>query len=155
MRAAAKITVLLALIMAGCLVPSRLVYTTSPSLDYNVFLIAESNPSNLEKSDYVLFDFDNSIYRNPSLPSTAIKKIVCSPGEKLEVRGNDYFCQGRYLGRAKDYTMKGQRLSKFSFSGEIPHGHFFVMGSHKDSYDSRYYGFVSTNKMKFRVIPLI
>jgi type IV secretory pathway protease TraF len=141
--------------LGGWNIPSRFAYTLTQSVDYWLFFIVERQPAQVEKGDYVLIDFDTSIYPDKSLPPRAIKRVACRGGQFLENRGNEYFCAGQYLGRAKDYTMNGTPTNKFIFSGAIPKGHVFVIGSHPDSYDSRYFGLIAPHQVMAKVWGMI
>lgn len=127
-------------------------FTTSPSLKYTFFYV---NVKRKEPrvGDYVAFwlEPDKIIKERQK----SLKEVVCGPGDVLEVKGKDYYCNGRYLGRAKDRSLKGVPVDNFRWNGVIPQEHYFVMGSHRDSYDSRYYGFVKKEKILGIAKPLL
>jgi len=77
------------------------------------------------------------------------KKVGCVAGDLLEVRkGNAFFCNHVLIGHAKDKTKDGQPLNVFLFNGTVPEGKLFAFGTNKDSYDSRYFGFVDVAKVQ-------
>jgi signal peptidase I/conjugal transfer pilin signal peptidase TrbI len=77
------------------------------------------------------------------------KKVGCVAGDLLEVRkGHAYFCNHVLIGHAKDTTKDGQPLDVFMYNGRVPDGKLFAFGTHKDSYDSRYFGFVDVSRVK-------
>lgn len=87
----------------------------------------------------------------------AMKRVGCAEGDVLETKmnstgeqgiGQEFFCNGSYLGRAKTHTLKGVPLHGFAFNGVVPLGKFFAIGDHKDSYDSRYIGFVDITQIR-------
>ncbi len=82
-----------------------------------------------------------------------VKKVVCMEGDHLVVKDREYYCNGKYLCTAKKFSRRGERLENFKFNGKIPQGMLFLMGPHKDSYDSRYYGFIPIDKVS-KVLPL-
>lgn len=131
------------LILCGSLIPSRLSVSLTPSLDHRLFYLDRfPNPYAIKKYDYVLFTF-SSRYINDGKPVKAIKQVACDEGKILRVTGNAYYCNGNeYIGRAKDYSLKGERLKNFVYNGKVPESYVFVAGRHKDSFDSRYYGFI-------------
>ena len=65
------------------------------------------------------------------------------------------FCGNRFLGVAKTKSMKGEPVQPFVFNGIVPINKVFATGGHKDSYDSRYFGFVERSKITGLAIPLI
>jgi conjugal transfer pilin signal peptidase TrbI len=74
-----------------------------------------------------------------------VKLLACSPGDRLENRGRDFYCNGKYIGTAKTHSLKGEPLSHFQFNGAIPPGHYFAVGETRDSFDSKYWGFVKAD----------
>jgi signal peptidase I/conjugal transfer pilin signal peptidase TrbI len=68
--------------------------------------------------------------------------------------GKRFFCNGEFLGVAKDYSRKGEKMQFFAFNGKIPRGFMFVMGEHKDSYDSRYFGLKEKSRIRAKLYPI-
>ncbi len=64
-------------------------------------------------------------------PSRLLKKVSCVTGEKLETRSREYYCDGEYLGMAKWYSLKGEPVDSFVYSGTVPEGKLFVTGRHR------------------------
>jgi conjugal transfer pilin signal peptidase TrbI len=143
------------LILCGSLIPSRLSVSLTPSLDHRLFFLDRSpDPCEIKKNDYVLFTF-SSRYLNDGKPVKAIKQVACDEGEILKVTGNDYYCNDiEFIGKAKDYSLKEEKLEKFVYDGKVPEGYVFVAGRHKDSFDSRYYGFIKKKDIKAIAYPL-
>lgn len=138
----------------GLLIPSRISVTITPSLQHRVFLVADlTDPREIRKDVYVLF-----ILRSPKIfggkPTPAIKFVGCAGGEHLEQKERDYYCNGIYLGRAKDFSLAGEKLNRFQYDGRVPDDSIFVLGQHKDSYDSRYFGFIKKKDVKKIAYPL-
>lgn len=120
------------------------VFTTSPSLKHRFFYV-DLRRKEPKRGEYIAFWlYPDKII---SEKQRSIKEVVCFPGDVLEVRGRDYYCNGVYLGRAKERSKKGIPVDNFKWNGVIPEGMYFVMGVHPDSYDSRYYGFVSKERI--------
>lgn len=85
-----------------------------------------------------------------------IKRVACAEGESLEYKPGqrEFYCNGQYLGRAKERTRMGTPLKPFEYVGQVPKGKMFVMGDHVDSYDSRYWGFLDKSEVKSRAVGL-
>jgi len=64
-----------------------------------------------------------------------IKRIECIAGEELKI-SEWILLQNKLIAKAKEYSLGGERLKKFEFSGKIPEGYMFLVGDHVDSYDS-------------------
>jgi hypothetical protein len=112
------------------------------------------------RGDYLVFrGKEKSSDKEPSkfMPRFMVDKIVrkvgCSEREILTRNENgDFFCGGLFIGKALEKDSLGQPLPQFQFSGRIPLGSLFMIG--ENSYDSRYYGFVKTEKIIAKAMPL-
>lgn len=78
-----------------------------------------------------------------------IKKAVCFPGDTLETKGMAFFCNGEYIGEAVRMS-----VPNFTYKGEIPEGYYFVIGTHPKSFDSRYLGLISEERITGVLIPI-
>lgn len=152
---------LIALILLGLWIPSRFSLTVSKSLNHRLFFLSpwsDKGSIPVKEGSYVLFEIDHPLIADLiKLTNTnrAIKRITCSPGSVLTVENTEYFCDGRKLGKAKEYTSKGKRIDNFVFDGAIPKGSYFVMGDHPDSFDSRYFGFIENSDIMAIAYPII
>lgn len=115
--------------------------TLTDSLDYHLFYRSDAAP---QPGDYVLFPFKHPLLDNKALELT--KKICCSEGQTLSSQGQQFYCDGQFLGTAKTETLEGEPMPLFNYSGPVPDNHAFVMGSHPDSFDSRYWGFLDLSQ---------
>ena len=68
---------------------------------------------------------------------TSVKVIYGLEGQTITTQGQDVFLDGKYVATAKTHSLKGRPLT-ITKGGVIPKGKAFVLGSHRDSYDSRY-----------------
>jgi conjugal transfer pilin signal peptidase TrbI len=146
----------LALILAGAilfsllffLVAPRIVVAVTPSVNYRIFFIETFDKRTIVKHDYILFN-------KPGYDRPFVKQVLCMAGDYLYNIDNDYFCNGSFIGSSKDFSLTGKTLSRFSYRGVIPREKLFVSGSHKDSYDSRYFGFIDISEVCARVKPIV
>ena len=143
------------LLVAGTLLPYKISVTLTPSLKHRVYWLVMS-PDRVGKGDYVLFKHRDLTARMGMNKSEAVMKILgCNEGDLLTVDAEKKFsCNGEFLVRAKDYSLKGEPLQHFAFNGTVPTGFMFVMGQHKDSYDSRYFGFVEKSRIMAKAYPI-
>lgn len=135
------------LILAYNVSPVKLSYSMDYSLPYKWWLEVElfRKP---EAGDYVLIKppVENQYTRGKFL----IKKIVCGEGDYIKTEGLDFYCNGKYLGRARTTDSKGRPVEPVELNQYIGRGYYFVMGEHERSYDSRYFGLVPAgNILKF------
>lgn len=84
-----------------------------------------------------------------------IKKVACDSGDRLFVMDKVYYCNDKLISIAKDKDRKGNKVDNFKFNGVIPDGKLFVIGTNKDSYDSKYFGFIDASKIIYKIYPLL
>ncbi len=141
-----------ALIFAGAVIPGHISVTLSSSLTYRVFYL-DRGPLKAKKGDYVFFTKSHRLLHDGKL-FNVIKKVACVEGDIFQNRGRDYYCNGEYLGSAKEKSLKGEKLDNFLYDGIVPKGDLVVWGEHKDSLDTRYFGFLSRKQVKAIAIPV-
>ena len=159
--------VIILIVIAGAAIPNYFAVTTTPSLNKRIFFIIKSKQiEKLKTGDYVMFSLLKSKPES-DLPAklvrmikakgenSEIKKIGCVAGEELKNIGNEFYCKNKLIAKAKEYSLGGERLRNFEFSGKIPEGNMFLVGDHVDSYDSRYFGFIKTTDIIATLYPLL
>ena len=160
---------LLAAFLFGLLIPSRFSVTMTPSLVHRIYLISRiQDAREIKKDSYVLFTLRKSYMRNgqpvdvisavvlerkhadgkPSASAPVMKIARCIPGEHLRVADRRYYCNEKYLGTAKEYSLRREKVENFVYDGIVPEAKIFVMGEHRDSFDSRYFGFIEVTDVK-------
>jgi len=167
-RLAVAFSAMVVIFLMVSYVTGKVVIAWGESTKYLLFWKIGEHP---EKGDYV-------VVATPKEDKFAkgkviTKQVVCSEGDELKITGLHYYCCSRedsglkkcvYLGRAKLRSRKGESVKPFNPCGthhcvvKVPPGKFFVVNHHPDSYDSRYYGFVSFDgpyKILYVVRPLI
>lgn len=162
--------------LIGWGIANALVIATGKSLDKTLFV--KSFSRELKEGDYVVVisDPNDPIAKGRYLT----KKVFCTPGNILKIKGDDYYCNEFFIGSAKHKTKTGLPVKPFNpcesnsnnkvsinmqraFDGsgesycvvKVPNKYYFVAGTHKDSYDSRYFGFIPHEKILCKVIPII
>jgi len=143
------------LLVAGTLLPYKFSVTLTPSLKHRIYWLTR-NPDKVVRGDYVLFHHKELATKVGMKKSEEMLKIIgCNEGDQLTIdEEKKFYCNGEYLVRAKDFSLKGEPLQHFVFNGQIPKGVMFVMGQHKDSYDSRYFGFVDKSRILAKAYPI-
>jgi len=146
---------------------NHFVFSLGRSTPYHLFW-KKQNDAEPKLGDYV-------VIKTPENDQIAkgrmiTKKISCIEGMWLKISGLDYYCcsdkEGTwekcvYLGRAKLFSKKGERVFPFNPCGNkqlcivpVPKGEYFLVNNHPDSYDSRYLGFIKKEVILFVVSPI-
>jgi conjugal transfer pilin signal peptidase TrbI len=147
--------IILVVVVAGMVIPRHIGISLTPSLAHRIFWV-NRNPQHVGRGDYVFFE-DAELARKVGKPEhpNIFKIIGCDEGDTLTVDAEKrFFCNGEFLGVAKDYSLKGEKVDRFAFNGKIPKGFMFVMGEHKDSYDSRYFGLKEKSRVRAKLYPI-
>lgn len=147
--------IILVAVVAGTMIPRRIGLILTPSLAHRIYWVSRE-PQHVGRGDYVFFE-DPELARAVGKPEhpNIFKRIRCDEGDILTVdAGEKFFCNGEFLGVAKEYSLKGEKMQYFAFNGKIPAGFMFVMGEHKDSYDSRYFGLREKSRVRAKLYPI-
>ena len=105
-----------------------------------------------ELGDAVLFDPPEGI--GASVPY--LKTVRGLPGGRVALGpARTIVVDGHVLGTVKIRARDGRPLEAIT-PGTVPAGHYFLLGPHRDSHDSRYaeIGFVPRARIRARAVPL-
>jgi len=130
-------------------ITNMLVVTVTPSVEHRVFYKSDESA---RKGDYVTFMLNHEFTDNNDVRVT--KVIKCMGGDILTTSESRHYCNGQALGLVKKETIDGKPMKSFVYDGVIPVGKAFVYGGNKDSFDSRYWGFIDLSTAQ-RLLPLI
>lgn len=128
-------------------------HSSTPSLNAKNFLI-NTKDKNITKGDLVSFYYKGLPKYHYKTGDNFTKRVGCMEHEYLEVKGLAYYCNKELIAVAQSKDLNYKQLDNFQFKGQIPKGFFFAIGDHKYSYDSRYFGLVSTDSIRGKTIPL-
>ena len=154
------VLVVIAVLMVGVTLPSRIIVATSDSLDHRVFFKVPVDPRAVEMGDYLLFELEGKIHK-PHIRkgikenNLLIKKVGCAPGMDLSKdTDGTFFCNQVPIGKALEKDSQGLELPIFTFSGEIPRDSYYMMGANPRSFDSRYFGLIHGDAFISKALPL-
>jgi signal peptidase I len=150
--------IFLAALLVGLWLPTRIIVSTSASLDHRVFFMTSHKTKKIKDGDYLVFRHHDTAFIHPGLnqhDQLFIKQVGCSPGEKLRRNENNlFFCGQKFLGKALTRDSKGRDLPQFTFNGEVPDNNYFMVGSNPRSFDSKYFGFIHADEIIHKALPL-
>ncbi len=143
-----KLALIAVLTLAVYVTERNILVTVSASVEHRWFWRTADTPS---RGDYATFMLKHPLAGDQ--PVRLTKRLACWSGDVLSISGRDYFCNGEFLGVAKETGLNGQALPQFVDQGQIPQGKAFAVGAHKDSFDSRYWGLVDVEDTE-RLSPI-
>jgi conjugal transfer pilin signal peptidase TrbI len=133
-----------------------LLFNWTSSLPYTVAVMYGSKQP-LKVGDFIVYAFDGDAQRMyPGLRAQPLfKQIRGVPGDQVSVIDRQVFVNGMSVGFAKPHTFDGRQLDPIGDT-IIPPGHYYVYGTHPNSFDSRYRasGLVAVRQVIGKVTPL-
>ncbi|MES2260954.1 MAG: conjugative transfer signal peptidase TraF [Pseudomonadota bacterium] len=134
-----------------------ILFNWTPSLPYKVAVVRYGNWWPLHRGDFIIYAFDGQAQRiYPGLRAQPFfKQVIGLPGDRIAVVGNHVFVNEQDAGAAKPHTFDGHPLDPIEAT-VIPADHYYVHGTHPDSFDSRYRasGLVRADQVIGRVVPI-
>ena len=134
-----------------------ILFNWTPSVPYTVAVMHYGHRQALKRGDFIIYAFDGEAQRlYPGLRTQPFfKQIGGVPGDRVTVIHRQVFVNDRNVGTAKAATFDRHPLDPIAAT-VIPAGHYYVQGTHPDSFDSRYSasGLVCADQVIGKVIPL-
>lgn len=144
---------ILAIMYAGSEIPKRITVTISNSVNHRIFYKQTFfDQKDIKKGSYVMVELYSELVK--CSPCLIVKRVAGVAGDLIVSRDLDYFCNGKYLGKAKTHSMTGKPLTSYKKNGLIPENTIFLMGDSPDSFDSRYYGPMELKHVKAIARPI-
>lgn len=130
------IFIMIAIIISQC----KLIEITSESVPYRWCLLLKNIPP--RRGDLCVLDYDGR---------TVVKYLRGKAGDEIRISNNSILVNGKIAEKISDE----KRFEMLDFR-RVPEGKVFVLGTHPDSFDSRYkkFGFVEESAIKGMAIGL-
>lgn len=139
------------LLIGDHLLVNKFIYGTKLPFSDNKILIFRKP----ERGDIVVFRFPHEPDRD------FIKRIIAIEGDTIEGRNKEIYLNGKKLGEpyvqhTDIYLIRGGKEPRDNFGPfTVPKDMYFVMGDNRDqSFDSRYWGFVSSKDIRGKAFIL-
>lgn len=124
----------------------------TPSIDKGIYWVMPGVP--VMKGDDVAFYYQGSFFEKGA---ELLKHCVAMEGDSIERRGHQVFIN-HFATPAllKSMSLQGVPLNPGP-TGIVPKSHYYLLGDHKDSFDSRYdyVGFVHQDQVIGKAIKVI
>lgn len=152
--------VLFAGLLAGLVLPQRIIVATSDSLNHRIFFKIPVDTARIKLGDYLLFHLQEGehqpfIRQGLKENNVLIKAVGCIPGGFLTKDADGvFYCQQTRLGKALTKDSNGNLLPVFNFTGPIPKGSYFMIGTNPRSFDSRYFGLIHDDAFLSKALPI-
>lgn len=122
-------------LVIGWVVQSNFVFgwNVSESLPYHAFVARKGTVP--DRGDLVAFRWHGGGHY--PVGAVFMKIAAGVPGDTVERAGREFLINGRPVGAAKPFSMRGEPLEAAE-PGRLGEGEYYVMAPNKDSLDSRY-----------------
>ncbi len=131
---------------------------TSNSVGFTFYTHNQVHKHKVTLDSFVLFEIpDNQLFDKGS---NVVKMVACMPNQHLTTVQNDngsiaYLCDNKVISTLTLFeTSKGEKLTYKAYNGIVPEDSYFMIGTDKNSYDSKYWGFVPYADIKRIVYPI-
>lgn len=125
-----------------------------PSNPFRVYLHLKRATAT-QRGDYVPFAMQGMA---PLVPdgTVFVKRLVGLPGDRLDIRQQALYVNDQLVANINPVILAKAGLlhSRLTDQGDIPEGHVLVLGVSASSFDSRYFGLVSTEQLRGQAVPL-
>lgn len=109
----------------------------------------------LKKGMYVSFVSDDKMMGLPIFDKRHITKMVAGlPGDVLEVKNDVAYVNGKEWGDLSLLGDLNKPIGYYDRKEVVPYGKVLLLGTLKDSYDGRYYGFIDQNVISSQAFPI-
>lgn len=139
----------------------KIMFQITPSLPKGIYRI--DHPERIEKGMICVFEIPQNVYglmkTRGWLPEHfrfyLSKPLVAKEGDIVDVSASGLFINGRYLGPVKQYDSQGLPLPRIYRKCVLSQGEYFFASTYNNSFDSRYFGTVRKENIRWVERPLI
>lgn len=159
MRTCVLVALGVGLFTAAAAAPGRpvLVWNKSPSVPIGLYLVLARPP---HVGDYIVIRLSGTMQalaeqRNYIGPNTPLlKRVAASEGNRVCRRGQAVLISGQHVVFALGFDRAGKPLPVWQGCHRLQDDQVFVLGTHPESFDSRYFGPINRDQIAGAAIPL-
>ena len=159
MKAHALIALSVALLVAAASGPKCpvLVWNRSPSVPIGLYLVLARSP---HVGDYIVIRLSTTMQalaeRRSYIGSNTplLKRVAASEGDRVCRRRQAVLVSGQHVVFALGFDRAGKPLPVWQGCHKLQDGQVFVLGTHPESFDSRYFGPINRDQIAGSAIPL-
>lgn len=126
-------------------------------LPWRLFLIRKGDKEHLEKGEMVAFWGDERMPEH-FRRFTLIKMVVGIPGDEVKINNKGFWINGIFhdgMWLLEELNQSGRGVPWKEVEIKLGEDEYFLIGTSKDSLDSRYFGAVHLNMVIGRAVPLL
>lgn len=121
-------------------------------LPWSVFIVKSEVPSAIKPGDLVQYRTGKVGHGFDGL--VAVKMVGAVPGDKVEIRNDFLFINGQARDRLWLIKSLQAKSGQFDRSFVVPSGEYVMLGTSRESFDSRYWGTVKQEQLLGTAIPI-
>lgn len=114
--------------------------------ELHLALLVHKQPAGVRKGDYLFWKAGGSL--SYVQEEYVLKKVAGVPGDRLDIRDGKVRINGDVVAEGLENAVLYKKLpSQLERSETIPVGSYFVIGTARFSNDSRYWGYLTTDRI--------
>jgi len=139
----------------------KIMFQITPSLPKGIYWI--DHPERIERGMICVFEIPQNVYAlmktrgwlPEHLKFYLTKPVVAIQGDIVDVSAAGLFINGRYFGPVKQYDSQGLSLPRIYHKYVLSSGEYFFASTYRNSFDSRYFGPVRKDNIRWVEKPLL
>lgn len=139
-----------------------IIFNKTDSLKKGIYFAISCDKNNIQKGDIVFFkmpeNLDKLVHQRNYISKEChyfLKKVGGLEGDLIENKGNKFYINSQIVGEIFEEDSLGNKLPQIE-NFIISKGNFIPIGTHKKSFDGRYFGELPLNlieKKAFLIFP--
>jgi signal peptidase I len=149
-------------VMIACKALSyKIMFQITPSLPKGIYRI--DHPDRIDRETICVFNIPQDVYGlmksrrwfPEHLRFYLTKPVAAKQGDIVEVSAAGLYINGKYFGPVKQYDSQGLPLPRIYRKYVLRQGEYFFASTYNNSFDSRYFGTVRKENIRWVERPLI